>query len=81
MKDVLQGRIKPFIFHMSWTENKQNKRLFFEQMGEWFTDASSCTGLNCCLEEPRVTCHYRDKPSIIPCRDSPPIHKGRPSFW
>ena len=36
---------------------------------------------SCCLAEPSVSCHYRDKPSIIPCKDSPPIDKGRPSFW
>ena len=35
----------------------------------------------CCLAEPHVVCHYRDKPSKIPCRDVPPIDKGRPSFW
>ena len=35
----------------------------------------------CCLVEPEIICHYRDKPSIVPCKDSPPIDKGRPSFW
>jgi hypothetical protein len=28
-----------------------------------------------------VICHYRDKPSKIPCNDSPAIDKGKPSFW
>ncbi len=35
----------------------------------------------CCLPEPNIVCHYRDKPSKIPCRDKEPIDKGRPSFW
>ena len=35
----------------------------------------------CCLAEPNVVCHYRDKPSKIPCRDVDPIDEGRPSFW
>ena len=35
----------------------------------------------CCSEEPVVTCHFRDKASKHPCKDSPPKDKGRPSFW
>jgi len=35
----------------------------------------------CCFVDPEVICHYRDKPSIISCKDSDPIDKGRGSFW
>jgi len=35
----------------------------------------------CCAAEPLVSCHYRDKPSKIPCRDSQPIDNGGRSFW
>jgi len=35
----------------------------------------------CCSVEPLFECFYRDKPSKLPCKDSPPIDKGRPSFW
>ena len=35
----------------------------------------------CCLAEPNIVCHYRDKPSKIPCKDKDPIDAGRPSFW
>jgi len=35
----------------------------------------------CCLAEPKFECHYRDKPSKHPCKDSPPIDNGRPSWW
>jgi hypothetical protein len=73
--------VDPYIFHMSWTQNKDNKKLYFEQMGEWYKKENCMTGFDCCLKQPNVTCHYRDKPSIIPCRQSPPIDKGKPSFW
>lgn len=82
---------KPVIFHMSWTANKKNKKLYFEQMGEWYTraatetgppdDCSTQGGLKCCLAQPNVTCHYRDKASAIYCGMMDPIDKGRGSFW
>jgi len=81
---------KPVIFHMSWTTNKKNKKLYFEQMGEWYTATSTkrgkdeCSkegGLKCCLPQANVTCHYRDKPSSIYCGMVDPIDKGRGSFW
>jgi len=83
MKRMIAGEIEPFIFHMSWTQNKDNKKLYFEQMAEWYTKEpdSKCDGLDCCVAEPIITCHYRDKPSKIPCKDSPPIDKGKKSFW
>jgi len=36
---------------------------------------------SCCLADAEVICHYRDKPSIIPCKESNPIDKGGRSFW
>ena len=109
MKDLVSGRLvgtkeMPYIFHMSWTLNKDNKVLYYRQMGEWFLQKTCVSakkddilhppgqGLTkpdntptllhpCCAAEPLITCHYRDKPSKIPCRDSPPIDKGKPSFW
>jgi hypothetical protein len=97
MKDVVTGKKTPYIFHMSWTENKENKRNFFQQMGNWFVNPE-CTGKtvaqissknnktrpireHCCSDTPLFECHYRDKPSMHPCKDSPPIDKTRPSFW
>jgi hypothetical protein len=72
----------PYLFHMSWTKNKDNKKLYFEQMGEWYLrEACSEGGAACCLPLPNITCHYRDKPSIVDCSKSPPIDAGRPSFW
>lgn len=44
MKNVIQGKNKnPYIFHMSWTHNKENKLKYFQQMGEWFLD-EKCVG-------------------------------------
>ena len=105
MRRFFAGTIKPYIFHMSWTFNKDNKILYWQQMGEWYVQekcvhkkvpdilgiAASTSDVTepqqeqfistCCSKEPIITCHYRDKPSVIPCKDSPPIDAGRPSFW
>eukprot|EP00804_Cyclotella_cryptica_P030925 CCRYP_019606-RA/>CCRYP_019606-RA protein AED:0.14 eAED:0.14 QI:206/1/1/1/0.75/0.6/5/181/615 len=35
----------------------------------------------CCSAEPIIKCHYKDKPSIIPCKDSPSIDRNGESFW
>ena len=94
MRDFYAGRVHPYIFHMSWTSSKDNKLKYFRQMGEWFVkdaciqqEAPQIPGFSanavqtCCAAEPLVSCHYRDKPSKIPCKDSPNIDEGRPSFW
>jgi hypothetical protein len=94
MKKIFDGTIKPIIFHMSWTNNKDNKLLFFRQMGEWYVQ-DKCIGKvradiptghadlpsTCCAAAPLFSCHYKDKPSLKPCRDSPPIDKGKSSWW
>jgi hypothetical protein len=106
MRDLFAGTIQPYIFHMSWTLNKDNKLLFLRQMGEWYvqdqcihqtvsgilgSEAAAGNGVSterhkhfvseCCAATPIISCHYRDKPSVIPCKESPPIDAGRPSFW
>jgi hypothetical protein len=99
MRAFFKGELHPYIFHMSWTFNKDNKLLYFRQIGEWYLDdkciqkkaedilfASDGSAPGdmidlCCHAEPLVSCHYRDKPSIVPCHDSPPIDKGKPSWW
>lgn len=91
MRQYFAGQVDPYIFHMSWTLNKANKILYFEQFAEWWVqkqciqnkDAGKMSDVygSCCLAEPFFECHYRDKPSKHPCKDSPPIDKGKPSFW
>jgi hypothetical protein len=84
MKELITGKRKPFIFHMSWTENKENKKRYYEQLGEWYAmeDTDSCKGLDCCLAQANITCHYRDKPSKIPCLNSPTVVEGKgKAFW
>ena len=95
MKSLVQGNEHPYIFHMSWTKNKENKQRFYKQMGEWFTD-DACIEKDvddiaigdgktlteaCCSAEPLFECSYRDKPSVHTCKDSDPIDKGGKSFW
>jgi len=78
---------------MSWTHNKDNKLLFFKQMGEWYLneqciskpladiEVSGDFVSTCCSAKALLSCHYRDKPSKKPCKDSPPIDAGKKSFW
>jgi hypothetical protein len=101
MKKIISGTSNAYLLHMSWTENKVNKVLFFRQLGEWYVqdkcigDSESSALIDgdtelddgnlieqCCSVEPIFSCHYKDKPSKIPCPDSPRIdpHKHR-SFW
>jgi len=96
LKDVVQKKADPYIFHMSWTESHHNKVKFFQQMGEWYlnpqcdgktvseiTDGTASSNVPdlCCAKEALTKCHYRDKPSIIPCKDSEALVPGKASFW
>eukprot|EP00581_Thalassiosira_minuscula_P007713 CAMPEP_0183709788 /NCGR_PEP_ID=MMETSP0737-20130205/5760_1 /TAXON_ID=385413 /ORGANISM="Thalassiosira miniscula, Strain CCMP1093" /LENGTH=569 /DNA_ID=CAMNT_0025937981 /DNA_START=346 /DNA_END=2051 /DNA_ORIENTATION=- len=94
MKKFIKRETDSYIFHMSWTENKDNKLLFLKQLGEWYV-TDKCVGKTaqnilgsgvaldgtvlvepCCAREPIFSCHYRDKPSKLPCKSSPPIDKN-----
>lgn len=70
-------KAKPLLFHMSWTNDKTDKRRFMEQMGQWYLlDGYQCSA------EALFRCHFRDKPSIEPCHSSPRMDKGsRRDFW
>ena len=99
MHDLFKGKVEPYIFHMSWTLNKDNKQKFFRQIGEWYLKdtcvAKTVTQIlgkgaklepgglvePCCSAEAIFSCFYSDKPSKFPCKDSPPIDKGKKSWW
>ena len=94
MKAFFAKEKQPYIFHMSWTTNKDNKLLFFRQMGEWYLQDQCIQKKtseielqnndfveSCCSAAPLFSCHYKDKPSIKPCKDSPTIDKRGKSFW
>lgn len=94
MKQFVRGEIDPYIFHMSWTLNKDDKLKFLEQMGMWYVKdyctgqegteilGENAAGVNaCCSAEPIIRCHYRDEPSIKSCAGFPPKDKGGRSFW
>jgi hypothetical protein len=101
MKALIAGEVKPYIFHMSWTKNKDAKIQYLQQMGDWFVrdvclqkpsneanvnasrmekDDNSVIR-NCCLRDPDIRCHFRDKPSVIPCKESPAAGLIGTSFW
>lgn len=97
MKSMIEGKRTPYIFHMSWTMNKDNKQKFYQQLGDWYVNEQCINkkldeielpkGDNvdmtkaCCSAKPIVACHYSDKPSKLPCKGSPPIDKNGRSFW
>jgi len=101
MKKLMKGEMNSYIFHISWTENKDNKLLFLRQMGEWYVtdqcisktageiltaqgipnDGDSPLVQPCCAAEPIFSCHYKDKPSKLPCKDSASIDRNGRSFW
>jgi len=93
MRKFFGGEVHPYIFHMSWTMNKDNKLNFLQQLEEWYVEGECLNKTpaeidpggryvsSCCLAAPHFECHYRDKPSKYPCYDSPPIDKGKKSFW
>ena len=86
MHKMLNGTIHPYVFHMSWTDSSKTKKKYLEQLGEWYIkeDKGLCYGSSCCLAKANLTCHFRDKPSKVPCKRSPPVHTGKAakkSFW
>lgn len=94
MREVVKGTLNPppLIMHMCWTHSKENKVIFMQQMGMWYVD-DQCQGdalkavfgetvlQQCCTAEPRIICHYKDKPSIINCKTSPAMDPHGKSFW
>jgi hypothetical protein len=93
MKDMMIGRVKPYLFHMNWNQNSQTKREFLQQMGAWFVqdvcateddvaarkDALSFS--DCCSVDPIIRCYYSDKPSKLPDCKSYPAIETNVSFW
>lgn len=98
MKEMVQvPETQPLSFHMNWNNDKDVKQKFLEQLGAWHVK-SVCVGGEmlsqfgnstkgrmleaCCSSQPLVSCHFRDKPSLIPCKDSPAFENSRRgSFW
>ena len=85
MRDLIAKKVTPYIFHMCWTKNKDDKVKYMKQMDWWYVnkecdyDKASLAG--CCKKEPQFECFYRDKPSVKPCDESPNIDKGGKPFW
>jgi hypothetical protein len=74
-----------------------NPSLTVQQMGEWYVhekcigkkiseiekedEQEGALIQPCCSAKPLIQCHYKDKPSKIPCNDSPAIDRNGKSFW
>jgi hypothetical protein len=82
MKDVIHGIEKPYMMHMNWNNDKETKRKFNQQLGDWYVRNNCTSNRECCVanDKPEIVCHFRDKPSKIPCPDSPLIEDPT-SFW
>mmetsp|Transcript_18189 Transcript_18189/g.41162 ORF Transcript_18189/g.41162 Transcript_18189/m.41162 type:complete len:631 (-) Transcript_18189:2729-4621(-) len=92
MKKLISGKTEPYIFHMCWTLNKDDKLKYMSQMGFWYVHdscfpnkkASEISGDSmighCCSAEPLFECHYKDKASIKSCSSSP-AKDGRGISW
>ena len=89
MHQIIKGDLEPFIFHMFWTDGKETKVKYLKQFGEWYVNdvcsreesLSSAASIDCCSAKPLIECYYKDKPSVIPCNDSPLHDKNGKSFW
>ena len=66
-----------FVHDQCMDENKNKASSLLETSG----GNSSTTAESCCSREALFRCHYRDKPSIKPCKDSPAHIADKPSWW
>lgn len=46
MTEMLTGKVRPYIFHMSWTDNSDQKIKYLQQLGEWYWDHEAHPGCN-----------------------------------
>lgn len=83
-RKMFNNNAYPWIFHMSWTLNMDDKIKHYQQLGMWYLPNStdSCSGLGCCLEEANYICHYGGLPSMRPCPEAPTPKGFRgQKFW
>ncbi|KAL7433419.1 hypothetical protein ACHAXM_003546 [Skeletonema potamos] len=92
MHQIISGELKPYIFHMFWTDGKETKVKFLKQFGEWYVNDDCREGsmnnthglpasIHCCSAKPLISCYFKDRPSVVPCNDSPSYDKNAKSFW
>lgn len=78
IQDVMdQRRNDTYMLHVNWNHGEKYKSGLMKQMGLWFAqdrgncsdrDASTSSFLrSCCSNVPLISCHIRNKPSVIPC--------------
>mmetsp|Transcript_30625 Transcript_30625/g.66276 ORF Transcript_30625/g.66276 Transcript_30625/m.66276 type:complete len:554 (+) Transcript_30625:20-1681(+) len=72
MDEMLAGKQTPYIFHMCWTDNTDQKIKQLQQLGEWYwSEEPGCdnpgSADDCCLSEALFRCHFKGKPSKRQC--------------
>lgn len=72
MAEMFAGKKTPYIFHMCWTDNTDQKIKQLHQLGEWYwSEEPACdnpvSADDCCLPEALFRCHFKSKPSKKPC--------------
>ena len=75
IQDVMhQKRNNTFMLHVNWNHGEKYKRALMKQMGIWYARERTCVASNeeeflelCCSNEPLISCHIPDMPSLIPC--------------
>eukprot|EP00970_Alexandrium_tamarense_P000751 scaffold85_cov145-Alexandrium_tamarense.AAC.55 len=87
LKKIMSAESKAIIFHMSWTNNKDNKLKFFQQMGEWYVQ-DQCIGKHfndITTEKPGVVGYVFGGEGVLvkPCCSAEPLikchYKDKPS--
>ena len=46
MWSIVEGAVRPYMFHMCWTTNKGQKLENFKKVNMWYLDSSKCTDRN-----------------------------------
>lgn len=69
MQQLFRGDIGPWIFHMNWTLDPNEKLKKMSQAGMWYVDDECINELEsenraglCCLAKPAIKCVIKDKP-------------------
>ena len=92
IKDIVEDKAHPVIFHMHWTKSAEDKISFMKQMGMWYVENKCISGQEndkaispegCCSANPLIECFYLDKGSVPECKNDKSMQNFDTSvqFW